>query len=49
MTSTEKAMALLDSIDRCDGSEGAFEGATSKHELIRQYEHWAEKVKTTIE
>ena len=49
MTSTEKAMALLDSIDRCDGSEGAFEGATSKHELIRQYEHWAETAKTTIE
>ena len=47
MTNTEKSMTLLDSIDRCDESEGTFEGATSKQELIKQYEYWAEVAKRT--
>ena len=47
MTNIEKSMTLLDSIDRCDESEGTFEGATSKQELIQQYEYWAETAKRT--
>ena len=46
MTSIEKAMTLLDAIDRCDESEGRFEGAISKDELIQQYQYWEKMAKS---
>jgi glyoxylase I family protein len=40
MTAMEKAMTLLDATDRCDASDGTFEGAITRDELIRQYKYW---------
>ena len=40
-TCTQKAMTLLDAIDRCDGIvEEKFDGAITVEELTRQYNHW---------
>lgn len=45
----EKALTLMDAIDRCNDDnttgEDDFDGAISKDELARQYEYWSEMAK----
>ena len=47
-TSIQKAMTLLDAIDRCSENgimEEKFEGAITVEELTRQYDHWSNMAK----
>jgi predicted Fe-S protein YdhL (DUF1289 family) len=46
MTATEKAMTLLDAIDRCDASDRTFEGSITRDELMRQYSYWEKMSKS---
>lgn len=42
MSAVEKSFTLIDAMDRCENSEGTFEGAISKDELVKQYQYWEE-------
>jgi predicted Fe-S protein YdhL (DUF1289 family)/catechol 2,3-dioxygenase-like lactoylglutathione lyase family enzyme len=46
MTATEKAMTLLDAIDRCNASDRTFEGSITRDELMRQYSYWEKMSKS---
>jgi len=39
-TPMQKAMTLLDCIDRCNDNSMEFDGSISVEELTRQYDHW---------
>ena len=40
-TPMQKAMTLLDAIDRSNNNEDEFEGAVTVEDLTRQYEYWS--------
>ena len=41
----QKAMTLLDCIDRCNDNKDKFDGSISVEELNRQYDYWSDLAK----